>query len=574
MNRWRFVWPSIRPDLPWYLAAIATAPLSAGLTVLQPWLLRSALDEGIGQRDVAALQLFALGYLASGVLAFAFEAAYTMVTAMGASRSIARLRGQVFRHTLSLGASYFDREPTGRLLSRVTSDVEALGETLTAGAVTLLLDVLLVIGLAGSLVWMDAKLSLVLLTVAPPLALAIELIRRKMRVLFLEVRTHLAELLAYATERVTGVEIVQLYSREEATLAAFDQRLGRYRHATVWSNVWDALLFATVDAVSALTMAMMLAYAASPWLGEQVATAGLLAAFVDGVGKLFNPIRELSNKLAILQRAGASVEKLSGLLATEERVVGGDEPLPGAPGEVVLDGVDFAYAAGNDVLRQVSFTIRPGETVALVGRTGSGKSTVGKLLLRAYGGYRGSIRVDGLELSSIRQEDLQRRVGVVQQDVVLFPDTVRFNLALGAELPDERLWAALHQAQAADVVQRLGGLDAKVEHGGRNLSVGEAQLLSFARVLCRDTPLVVLDEATASVDSLTEQRIQDATRALLRERTVLVVAHRLSTVMDADRIVVLDAGRVIEQGTHRELCASGGRYAELVHASGNLGDAA
>ncbi|MCA9494324.1 MAG: ABC transporter ATP-binding protein, partial [Myxococcales bacterium] len=518
------IWPSVRPDLTWYAMALLAAPLSAGLTVVQPWLLRKALDEGVDSGDLDLLVWASTGYLVGAVLSFVFEGGYNWVTAIGASRTVARLRSRVFRHALSLGASFYDREPTGRLLSRVTSDVDALAETITAGAVTLVLDLLLIAGLGGLLVWMDPWLSLVLLTVAPPLAVVLELIRRRMRVVFVAVRTHLAEMLAYAAERITGVEVVQLYAAEEASLRAFDARLGRYRDATVWTNVWDALMFAVVDATTAVTMAMMLAYGASERFGD-AATVGLLAAFVDGVGKLFGPIRELSNKVSVLQRAAAAVDKLGDLLDNQERVPDGTTDLPDEVGDVVFDDLTFGYVDGADVLKGVSFSIRPGEVVALVGRTGSGKSTVGKLLLRAYGGYRGRLHIDGTELSEVRHASLRSRIGVVQQDVVLFPDTVRFNLAMGEPIPDDRLWEALGRAQADDVVRRLGGLDARIEHGGRNLSIGEGQLLAFARVLCRDTPLVVLDEATASVDSLTERRIQDATHALLRERTVLVVAH-------------------------------------------------
>jgi ATP-binding cassette subfamily B protein len=322
-------------------------------------------------------------------------------------------------------------------------------------------------------------------------------------------------------------------------------------------------MFAMVDAVTSITMAMMLAYAVSDRLHGTVVTAGLLAAFIDYVQRLFTPIRELSNKLAILQRAATSVDKLGALLRLDVRVAEGTRELPPVCGDVVLEDVRFAYGDGPDVLGGVSLTVRPGEVVALVGRTGSGKTTIGKVLQRLYDGYRGSIRVDGVELSEVRLATLRKRISCVQQDVVLFPATVRFNLTLGEDLPDERLLQALDLAQARPVVDRLGGLDGRIESHGRNLSVGEAQLLAFARVLARDAPLVILDEATASVDSLTEARIQAATRALLERRTVLVVAHRLSTVTNADRIVVLDAGRVLECGSHAELLAREGSYASL-----------
>lgn len=561
MHELRVIWPHLRKDLPLYGLALGAAPVTAGLAILQPWLLKQAIDQGITPKNLGALTWFAALYLASGVAAFVAEAVYTLGVSVGASRSITRLREVVYAHALSLGQSFHDREPTGRLLTRVTSDIEALGETLTAGALTIALDVMVVIGIIIAMLALDPWLTAILLLIVPPLGLAIEAIRRRMRPLFSAVRTHLSELVSFTAERITGIEIVQLYSDEERSLARFDQRLAPYRNANVSTNLWDALMYAMVDGVTSITMALMLWYGSAPWF-EGAVTAGLLAAFIDYVGRLFTPIRELSGKIAILQRASSAVEKIAGLLDLDERVRDGEQTLQ-TPGDTILSDVRFAYGDGPDVLHGISLTIRPGEVVALVGRTGSGKTTIGKLLMRMYDGYRGSIRIDGVELDQVKVSALRERVGIVQQDVVLFPATVRFNLTLGADIPDSRLHDALALAQATDVAARLGGLDGAIAHAGRNLSVGEAQLLAFARVLARDTPLVILDEATASVDSMTEARIQQATRVLLERRTVLVVAHRLSTITTADRIVLLEQGRVLESGTHAELLARGGSYAAL-----------
>lgn len=557
--------PYLRADLWLYLTALALAPVSAGLVILQPWLLKHAIDDAILPGDEAVLANLALGYLGAVLVAFVAEAGYTLSVSYAATRSITRLRDDVFRHSLSLSQSFFDREPTGRLLTRATSDVEALGETLSAGAFTIVLDVLLVGGILAAMFALDPGLAAALLLVAPPLAIAVELIRRRLRRLYLGVRTSLATLNAYTAERIAGVEVVQLYHDEARVLAQFDDHLLRYRNTAINTNVWDALLYAIVDGLTSITMALMLWYGGSPWF-EGVATAGLLAAFIEYIGKLFTPIRELSSKLAILQRAASALEKIFGLLDHREHITPGDQDLPGEPGAIELSDVSFAYGDGPDVLRGIDLTIAPGEVVALVGRTGSGKTTAGRVLLRAYDGYRGSIRIDGVELSRVRPEALRSRIAVVQQDVVLYPGDVRFNLALGRDIGDEQLLAAVELAQAGDVVARLGGLDGTIDHGGRNVSVGEAQLLSFARTLAHEAPLVILDEATASVDTLTEARIQVATEAVLQRRTVLVVAHRLSTIAGADRIVVLGAGRVLEQGRHAELLARGGAYAALFHS--------
>ncbi len=557
--------PYIRKDAWLYGLACVFAPISAALVIVQPWLLKRAIDDAIVPGDAEALSAIALGYLAAVFVAFLAEGGYTLAISYGATRTITRLRDDVFAHTLSLAQSFFDRVPTGRLLTRATSDVEALGETLSAGAFTIVLDVLLVTGILGAMAWMDLGLTMALLLVGPPLALVIELIRRRLRKLYQAVRTNLAALNAYAAERIAGVEVVQLYNDEERVLGAFDKRLHAYRDATIGTNIWDSMLYALVDGLTSITMALILWYAASPWL-DSVATAGLLAAFIEYIGRLFTPIRELSAKLAILQRAASALEKIFGLLDHDEHIAPGTVDLPEEPGPVELEGMTFAYRGGPDVLSDITLTIAPGEVVALVGRTGSGKTTLGRVLMRFYDGYRGHARIDGVELRDVSLTSLRDRIAVVQQDVVLYPGDVRFNLTLGADIPDAQLHEAIAQAQAEEVVARLGGLDGRIEHGGRNVSVGEAQLLSFARTLADDAPMVILDEATASVDTLTEARIQQATQAVLEQRTVLVVAHRLSTIVGADRIVVLDRGHIIEIGRHDKLLEAQGAYASLFHS--------
>lgn len=556
-------WPLVRPDLGLYLVALAAAPITAGLSILQPWLVSRLIDQHLVPGHPEGVNAIVWAYFATVVLAFVAESTYTLAIATGSLKTITRLRRVMYAHTLRLSQSFYDVRPTGRILTRITSDVEALGEVLSAGAITIVLDALLVVGILCAMAWLEWRLTLVSLVLGPPIAFIVDRIRRVLRGLFIESRATVSALNAFTAERLAGAEIVQLYSDEQRSVAKHDALLERYRVSNVRTNLWDALLYAIMDGMTSIAVALMLWYGAG--LGDLV-SAGVLAAFIDYIARLFRPIQEFSAKIAVLQRAGTSLEKIFGLLEHPEVITTGDVTPTDVKGHFVLSGVSFGYAPGSDVLSDVSFEVRPGEVVALVGRTGSGKSTIARLLTRTYDGYRGSLTLDGIELSRLVASDLRRNIGTVRQDVQLFPGTVRFNLAFGRAIRDEELTAAIVGAQAEEVVARLGGLDGAIDHRGGNLSVGEAQLLAFARVLAHDPPVVVLDEATASVDTLTEARIEKATRAVLERKTVIVIAHRLSTVIGADRIVVLDHGRVVEQGSHAELLSHDGAWAALYRA--------
>jgi ATP-binding cassette subfamily B protein len=555
-------WVFLRPDRWGYVLAVLCAPAAALLSVVQPLLLREAIDGPIASNDPAGLQRVALWYLAAVVGSFVFQAGYTVIISYTSLRTITRLRRTVYAHALGLSQRVFDREPAGRLMTRVTSDVEALGETLTAGAVTIVVDVVLVIGIITAMFIAEWRLTLLILLFAPVLAVFVEAVRRVLRRLFAEVQTALAELNAFTAERLGGLEVLQLYRAEAQTLERYGVLLDRYRDGAVRTNVWDALLYAVMDATRSVVMAVLLWYGAA-WLPEGALTAGLLAAFLDYVARLFNPIQEFSAKVAILQRASSALEKIFSLLDLDDRITPG-QPVAAPLESLRLRGASFAYGDGPDVLRSVDLDVPPGQVLAVVGRTGSGKSTLGRVLMRQYDGYRGSVTLGGYELRDLDPSVVRRAVGTVRQDTQLFPGDVRFNLTLGHPVDDARVLEVVERAQATSVVRRLGGLDGVIEHKGNNLSVGEAQLLAFARTLLYDPKIVVLDEATASIDSLTEERLQRATEALLAGRTVVVIAHRLSTIAGADQILVLEAGQVVERGTHASLLAADGRYAAMV----------
>ena len=573
----------LRPYAGWVgLSALAIA-IQIALELAGPAILMRALDGPVAARDAGGLLRYAALFLAAIAGTAAAYYAQGVLTNRVGQRVVFDLRTRLFRHLQALPVAFYDRNPVGRLVVRVTNDIESLGELFTSGVVAAAADLLLIIGIAAAMFVLDARLAALALSVTPLVILVAVLFRRVARETYREQRRKIARLNAYLNENVQGAATVQAFGREAVHAARFRAINAEHRDAGIASVTAYAFFFPSVEFLSAGTQAILLALGGAEILRGGL-SFGAFLAFWYYAQKFFQPIRELSEKYNILQSAMASAERVFKILDTPPDIAAPPDPVPiGGPagqlwegpsgpnsrpcarGEVEFRDVDFSYVPDVPVLKKVSFRVAPGERLAIVGHTGSGKTTIASLLSRLYDVTAGEVRVDGTDVRRFDPRALRRTIGVVAQDVFLFSGPVERNIRLGEEgIPPERVREAARIARLDRRLDRLpGGLATELTDRGANLSAGERQLLAFARALAFDPPILVLDEATSAVDSETEALIQEGMEGLLKGRTAILIAHRLSTLRRADRILVLHRGEVRESGSHAELLKLNGLYATL-----------
>ena len=568
------LWPFAKPDAKWLLYAILISPLVAFCGLVQPYIIKTVVDQHIMVGETAGIGFLASMYIVAAIFGYLLSASYTIAISWSGQRLLLRLRQFLYERVISLPQSFFDRQPAGKLLTRLTNDVESLGESLGSGVVTIFLDLLIIAGCLGMMFHLDAVLTIIMLCCSPILIAIVEFLRRRLKVLYLEIRDAIANVNSYLSEQIDGVEILQLCAAEGQAIEAFDERNRRYRDACSLSNIYDSLMFAIVDGIGSIFIALLLWYGCGfmaktglPIPEIEPRSAGLMIAFIDYLNRLLGPIRDLSSKVATIQRALAALVKIFGLVDAQEPYSKEGEPIDEVSGNMEIKDLRFRYnEEGPEILKGISFTLQKGQVVALVGASGSGKTTLGRILDRSYTGYEGSILLDGKELSSLAIDEVSKVIATVRQDIHIFSETVGFNINLGNKsISQEKLDDAVQMTYANQMVARLG-IDYQLQERGGDISVGEAQLLTFARTMAHDPEIIILDEATASVDSITEALIQQAITHILSEKTVIVIAHRLSTIQKADKILVMDRGLIAEQGTHDELMSRRGRYFSLFAA--------
>ena len=512
---------------------------------------------------VPALGWLAGLYLMAAVLAAFMQYLHIVLMTLTGQNAMRDLRRVVFDSIQKLHMGFFDEYPVGRLVTRTTNDVENVSEMFSAGIVALITDVAKMIGFATVLVLVNPQMAFWSFLAVPVLAVAAAIFRFKARSAFRDVRVRIARINAHIQETVTGMKVVQLFAREERNMRDFDAMNAAHRDAWHRSIHYDALLFATVEAASQMTIAIIL------WAGTGVASPGTLYVFIDLMRRFFMPLRDLSAKYSVMQSSMASAERIFQLVDTEPAFTDPAAEQATVPatrrGQVEFEDVWFAYTPGEWVLRGVSFRVAAGEKVAFVGATGAGKTTIIALLSRLYECERGTIRVDGVDIRTMPQSELRRRVATVLQDVFLFSGSVADNIDLGrGDISLDAVRRAARAVQADRFIEGLpAGYETPVRERGTNFSAGQRQLLSFARALAYGADVLVLDEATSSIDTETEELVQRGIRVLMAGRTAIAIAHRLSTIQDVDRIYVLERGEIVESGTHEALLAARGAYQEL-----------
>jgi ATP-binding cassette subfamily B protein len=555
----------LRPYRPQVGLAAAAIIGHSVLELAPPYLTKLVIDRYIPAADWSGLGVVAAVYLFTLVGSFALEYLQTFTMQMIGQRIMFDMRMQVHGHLQRLDLRFYDRNPVGRLMTRVTTDVDVLNELFTSGVVSVFGDLFTLVGIMGVLLWMDWRLAIVAFSVLPLIALITQWFRINVRESYRTVRMWIARINAYLQERITGMTTVHLFRREARDFADFDEIDRKHRDANVNSIFYYAVFYPAIELVSALAVSLIV-WVGGGWAIQGTLTLGSLVAFVLYAQRFFRPISDMSEKFNILQGAMASSERIFGLLDTPVHIA---SPVRASssrgPGAIAFENVTFSYIEGEPVLRDVSFRVEPGQRIAIVGATGAGKTTIVSLLLRFYDVQQGRITIGGVDIRDMDLAELRAMFGLVLQDVHLFSGTIAGNVRLGNDaISDEAVQAAINAVHAGVFVDRLpDGLKTPVAERGATLSVGQKQLLSFARALAFDPPVLILDEATSSVDTETELLIRDALSVIMRGRTTIAIAHRLSTIQGTDRILVFHKGQLRESGTHQELLTHRGIYHRL-----------
>ena len=556
----------IKPYKKYVIFAIVLNIFVAILSAVGPMLTKIAVDDYISKSDYHGLLMISLVLTGSLILQATIQYFLTYFTQYIGQRTLYDIRTKIFKHIQTLALKFFDRTPIGRLVTRATNDVEALGELFSSGIVMVFYDVFIIVGILAFMFFMDVSLSLVTLTVLPVLIYGTFLFRKKARESYRDVRLYLARLNSYMQEHVTGMSVVQIFNKQEDEFKKFSQINDDYKRTNIKSIFYYAVFYPGVELLSAVAVGLIIWYGGGEVIQNSL-TIGVLFAFIQYTEMFFRPIRDLSEKYNIMQTAMASSERIFKLLDNQTVIKNPEKPekLENVKGSIEFKNVWFAYNDEDYVLKDISFKINPGETVAIVGHTGAGKTSIINTFTRFYDINKGEILLDGINIEKIDKRDLRKYISMVLQDVFLFSGDIKSNINLNDDnISDERVKEAASIVGADKFIEELPKkYDEEVKERGATLSVGQKQLISFARALAYNPKILILDEATSSIDTEAEQLIKKAIEKLLVGRTAIVIAHRLSTIQNADKIIVLHKGEIRETGNHQQLLAKKGIYYKL-----------
>jgi ATP-binding cassette subfamily B multidrug efflux pump len=556
----------LKPYRYYIIAAIVVLVIASLAELAGPYITKIAIDRYITPKKLSGLPGIVVLFVAVMAIQFIMQYIEVYITQWVGQRTMYDIRMNLYSHIEHLGLSFFDKNPVGRLVTRVTNDINALNDLFTSGVVAIFGDVITLFGIIGIMLYLNWKLALLTMIVIPVLFVATIIFRNKVRTSFRRVRTRIAKLNAFLQEHIAGMWVVQSFVAENRTFGKFDFLNRDLRNNHLKSVFYFAVFFPVVEVLGAVSLALIIWYGGGQIM-RGVLTFGALVAFIQYVDRFYQPIRDLSEKYNILQQAMASSERIFKLLDTERDII--DPPdvkrLENVRGAIEIENLSFAYNGDDWVLKDINLNIKPGERVAIVGATGAGKTSIISLLLRFYNHQKGDIRLDGVSISDLPLKEYRRNFALVLQDIFMFSGDIARNIRLGkGEISDHDIRIALETVGAGNFIGNLdGGINHILRERGSNLSVGQRQLLAFARALAFDPRILILDEATSSVDTQTEIMIQEAMQKLLAGRTSIIIAHRLSTIKNSDRIIVMHKGRIKEEGSHAELLDLKGIYHRL-----------